>query len=174
MKHKREEKKHCPHASYRVVLNHLFQTKLDYRQKTQSWNALVFLHNSSHSTRGAVARLVIELMFLNGRHINRRHIREGAYVCSRDNRLRAHVIPPSNVSSRTSPERFLFASCLYTSLLSHLFFLESQRSKQSRPRGGAAGLRMCAEVQSKDCFVFSVLPKDFTLKDREMEISVCK
>lgn len=82
--------------------------------------------------------------------------------------------PPSNVSSRTSPERFLFASCLYTSLLSHLFFLESQRSKQSRPRGGAAGLRMCAEVQSKDCFVFSVLPKYFTLKDREMEISVCK
>lgn len=35
------------------------------------------------------------------------------------------------------------------------------------------GLQKCAEVQSKDCFMFSILPKDFILH-REGEISMHK
>lgn len=34
------------------------------------------------------------------------------------------------------------------------------------------GLRTCAEVQSKDCFMFSVLPKDFILHRKGGNINV--
>lgn len=83
------------------------------------------------------------------------------FVYLRDNRLGVHVVYPV----MCPPEHLWSTSCLlaaYKLLCSHvLFSLEGQSSWRSGPRGEAVGLQMCADVQLKDCFMLSMLPKDF-------------